>query len=170
MITTYKGIDYGLGKTNRNLENGIRFGVISQNEVLQAWADSSEPVYTYYCPHCGNGPLKKGQDAKRCPDCYKKIEESDWDFMEPDCFLLDDGEYKAETDDYMDIFITKSPYFTYSQLCSPCAPGAGYITNELEDKDYNQRTYCFGHDWFDSGKAPYTVYSVATGEVVEPTV
>jgi len=27
--------------------------------------------------------------------------------------------------------------------------------------------YCFGHDWFEDGKAPYPVYSVETGELVE---
>lgn len=30
------------------------------------------------------------------------------------------------------------------------------------------KTYCVGHDWFEDGKAPYPVYSVATGELVAP--
>lgn len=30
---------------------GIRYGVINQREVLQAWADSSEAFYSPYCPY-----------------------------------------------------------------------------------------------------------------------
>ena len=171
-MTTYAGIDYGSGITNINLETGIRFGVISQNEVLQAWADSSEGHYTYFCPHCGSGPLNKGQDAKRCPKCYKKIDadHGDFDNLEADCYVVDKDDYKCICHSDGDIFIEESPYFTYAQFCSPCAPGAGYLMNELEadNKNPNNRAYCFGHDWFESGKAPYTVYDVKTGEVVNP--
>jgi len=52
-----KGIDYsGVGATcNRDLETGIRYGIIPQNDILQAWADSSEPDYgELHCPKCGN--------------------------------------------------------------------------------------------------------------------
>lgn len=168
MTTTYAGIDYGRGLTNINTKTGIRYGVIGQNEVLQAWADSSEPQYTYYCPHCGHGPLAKGYDAKRCPKCYKAIKESDFDFQEPDGFTYEQDGYVCTCGEDRDIFITKSPYYTYSQLCSPCAPGAGYIIHELEDRDPRYRAYCLGHDWFEDQKAPYTVYSVETNEIVLP--
>jgi hypothetical protein len=40
--TTKRGIDYGNGMTNKDRDTGIRYGVISQNDVLQAWADSSD--------------------------------------------------------------------------------------------------------------------------------
>lgn len=30
----------------------------------------------------------------------------------------------------------------------------------------DNRAYCFGHDWFEDGVAPYPVYSVETGELV----
>ena len=30
------------------------------------------------------------------------------------------------------------------------------------------RAFCFGHDWFEEGKAPYPVFSVATGKRVRP--
>ena len=42
--TEYKGIDYGLGRSNKNPLTAIRYGVISQNEVLQTWCGSSEPI------------------------------------------------------------------------------------------------------------------------------
>ena len=45
METNYKGIDYGLGKTNIDKTSGIRYGVISQHSVGQAWYDESEAYY-----------------------------------------------------------------------------------------------------------------------------
>ena len=44
-MATNKGIDYGLGKTNIDPKTNIRYGVICQNDVGQAWYDSCEPVY-----------------------------------------------------------------------------------------------------------------------------
>ena len=161
-----KGIDYGNGLTNIDQKTGIRYGVINQHEVLQVWADSSEAFYIYHCPHCGSGPLKKGQDAKRCPSCYKSIDpDNDFDCMEPSSFYYrEDGYLCEQGNDDMDIFIIKSPYFTYCQYCSPCAPGAGYLM--WPDKD-GVKAYCFGHDWFEDEKAPYPVYDVKTGELIE---
>ncbi len=169
METKYKGIDDGMGVINRSA-NGIRYGVIPQNDVLRAWADSSEPFYIYTCPYCGV-ELKRGNEARRCPACYKSIDpDCDFDLIEPISFILDDGEYLAESDDTSDIFITKAPYYTYAQFCSPCAPGACYLANPLDEPDPDNKCYCFGHDWFDEGKAPYTVYDMKTGKVVEPRV
>lgn len=137
----YKGLDYSLGTANLDKENGIHYGVISIHEVLQSWADSSEANY---------------------PDMEE--DEEDDCMIEPVSFYLDDGEYIAEQQqDDTDIFIIKSPYYTLCQYCSPCAPGAGYIMNTVED---GIKTYCFGHDWFDSGKAPYPIYDVKSNELV----
>jgi len=138
----YIGIDYGLGQVNRDEETGIRFGVISQNEVLQSWSDSSEPDY---------GELEEGEALD--------------DFAEPIGFTYDSDGYKAYAGDDGDIFILKSPYYTKCQFCSPCAPGAGYLMHFM---DNGIKTYCFGHDWFEEGKAPYPVYSVETGKVILP--
>lgn len=163
---TNQGIDYGLGLTNTDHKTGIRYGVISIHEITQAWADSSEAFYVYYCPYCGN-ELKKGQDAKRCNSCYKAIDpDYDFDCLEPSSFSYDgDGYICQQGNDDSDIFIIKSPFYTLCQFCSPCAPGAGYIMNAIED---GVKAYCFGHDWFDDNKAPYPVYNVKTGKIVNP--
>jgi hypothetical protein len=50
--TEYAGIDYGLGRANVDHETGIRYGVISQHTVGQAWYDSAEAEYGE--PHCPN--------------------------------------------------------------------------------------------------------------------
>lgn len=169
--TNYVGINYAgkLSTANKDTTAGIRYGVIPQNEVLQSWADSSEPVYPNTCPYCGNEP-KSGKaivEMKRCPSCYKKLEESDFYDQEAMGFTLDDGEYIAECDNYGDIFIIKSPYYTYAQFCSPCAPGACYLLNPLESPIEDNKCYCFGQDWFDNEKAPYPIYSIKTGKIVE---
>jgi len=140
-----KGIDYGRGLTNIDLSNNIRNGVIPINHVMQSWADSSEPVY---------------------PEMIE-VEEGEEDFIEPSSFIFEEEGYSCEADE-TDIFICKSPYYTYAQFCSPCAPGACYLPNPIEDKDSNNKCYCFGHDWFEEGIAPYKVYDVKTDKEVLP--
>ena len=144
-----RGIDYGLGQTNIDKNTGIRYGVIHQNEVLQAWCDSSVPVYP-------------------CNTCENKLDDPDFDdcdFCEPIGHEINDNDYRAGSDSYGDIFIIKSPYYTRAQFCSPCAPGACYLTNPCED---GEKAYCFGHDWFENGKAPYPVYRVLDNKLIEP--
>ena len=181
-----KGIDYGGGITNIDKKTGIRFGVIHQNEVLQAWADSSEAEYgPPTCPKCGNEADKLdafGDSFKDgIPDDYTTEKYECDEFVCVDCkhvfgsesaygdeplgFYLKDNEYEAQQDSCGDIFITKSPYYTRAEFCSPCAPGACYIINSREDGD---KAYCFGHDFFDFGKAPYPVYAVKDDSVVLP--
>ncbi len=79
-------------------------------------------------------------------------------------YTLDDGEYQATAGTDGDCFLLKSPYFTYAQFCSPCAPGAGYLLNPCAN---GPKTYCFGPEWFEDNNLPYPVYSVATGELVK---
>ena len=172
--TDYTGIDYGMGQTNRNRETGIRFGVIPQNEVLQAWADSSGPDYgDPTCPKCGNGAKPARGEYKRyehaahecsdyvCHDCKYVFGSESAYGDEPHGFCLDDGEYKATCGEDGDIFILSSPYFTHAQFCSPCAPGAGYLTDRGEDC----AAFCFGPDMFDD-QPPHNIYEVATGRLV----
>lgn len=165
-LTTYKGINYaGHTDANRNNKTGIRFGVIPANEVGQSWYDSSEADYgDPTCPKCGNKPNKARKADYHCPGCKYHFDSDEAYGETPQAFTLNDGEYKAEqSGEDCDIFILDSPYFTYAQFCSPCAPGACYLLNPLESPEPDNKAYCFGHDWFDDGKAPYPVYSVATG-------
>lgn len=223
---TSTGIDYGMGQTNIDHETGIRFGVISQNEVLQVWADSSEAYYGEpTCPKCwgevveipghaesSDPPGQRVSVIQDVPDEYEGYEENGVpDFAceicrylfqsceafgdEPLGYLYEKGGYSASCGEDGDIFIEKSPYFTRAAFCSPCAPGACYlmspyqidaVNQDLIDRyggperyglkvDYNAcaeaagypKAYCFGHDWFEGGKAPYPVYSVETGEEVK---
>ena len=77
---------------------------------------------------------------------------------------LDDGEYKASVDSYNDAFLLDSPYYTTSQFCSPCAPGAGYLLNFVVD---GVKTYCFGPEWFDKEQpCPYPIWKCGTDELI----
>lgn len=186
------GIDYGKGLTNVDPDTGIRFGVLSSHNVCQAWSDSSEPDYgPPTCPKCGN-PAARGEahveqhpnggvsfwteqpphtehwecdgcGDYRCDQCEYLFDGDQAYGGEPVAWTLDDGEYQArQSGDDCDIFILKSPYYTLCNFCSPCAPGAGYLTSQNPD---GIRAYCFGPDWFD-GPCPYDVYSVETGELI----
>lgn len=186
MKTDYAGIDYSMGQSNYDKSNGIHYGVISQNEVLQSWADSSEAEYGLpHCPHCGNeadtldsfgetfadgipndwDSTQHECDEFACANCQKVFGSESAFGDEPIGFYINDEEYTAHCSDDGDIFITRSPYYTHSQFCSPCAPGAGYLMNHCPS---GPKTYCFGHDWFDSGIAPYPIYKVSDNSQVLP--
>ena len=181
---SYPGIDYANGIANIDAETSIRYGVIHMHDVLQAWDESSEPVYAdTVCPECGRGLT----DASSLDDqgwaekdlCCESCERSYWsDEVLPDepigWNLQGEGYDAWQEQGDCDIFITMSPFYTYAQFCSPCAPGAGHLGNALKLRDgesleqYEERaiaegwpkTYCFGDDWFDGGKAPYPVFKV----------
>lgn len=207
MNTQYAGIDYGMGTANRDKTNGIRFGVLPLHEVTQAWCDGSEPDYgDPTCPDCGgklkdSGEVDEADKDYHCEHCNESLWSEQCFGEEALSFDYDKEGYKAsQLGNNPDIFITRSPYFTYAQFCSPCASGACYLLNPLVAEEFTvtdndvqngnnihpdtgeplaagkyvtqlpdgNRAYCFGHDWFDGGKAPYPVYSVETGELVEP--
>jgi len=174
------GIDYGMGTTNVDRATGIRYGVISQNSVLQAWADSAEPDYgEATCPKCGNKASysadlpEESEDWKiakgacsdwGCEACEYVFDASDAFGDEPIGWNYNDNGYELTDCLDSDVMVLKAPYYTFAQFCSPCVPGAGDLNSDDVD---GVQTYCLGHDWFEDGKAPYPVYSVETGALVE---
>lgn len=166
------GTDYGHGITNINTRTGIRYGVIKAYHV-DYWADSSEPVYPNpeegKCLHCntvqGVACTKNWGDWVQCVVCGEEFE-LNGSYIDPMEFTYDgEGLQASQLADDPDIFVLLSPYYTKAAFCSPCAPGAIYL---LDSCDAGERGYCFGHDWFESGVAPYPVYSVETGELIPP--
>jgi hypothetical protein len=166
-------MDYGLGTTNIDVKTGIRYGVISQYSILQAWADSSEPEYPCETCDCGNRVDADGEITE--PLDYCDAEALSYSYQ-------GDG-YEMATCLDSDVIVIKSPFFTYAPYCSPCVPGAGNLDGAADmfdnwpvewqglawtDEACVPRTYCAGHDWFDPPQAPYPVYSVLTGRPVFP--
>lgn len=177
---TTRGFDYGRGLTNCDHATGIRNGVIAAHDIGEVWYEASELCYPDYtpeqvdCPTCeGSGELltEDGADGETC-ECWNcdgagHVDDDDdyGDNLESCGSEYNKYGYVAACGECGDIFVMKSPFFTRAQFCSPCAPGACYLMNPCED---GERAYCFGHDWFEGRKAPYPVYSVATGELVQP--
>jgi len=158
---SYRGINYG-PLTNIDLKTQIRYGVIPHHEVGAAWYDESELIYPQTCcPEC----ISDNIENDVCQDCGYELSDADIDLREPTACEFDQEGYLLSQDlDSPDIFVLKSPYYTYAQFCSPCAPGACYLTSPLDVPHEDNKCYCLGHDWFEDGKAPYPVYSVDTGE------
>jgi hypothetical protein len=206
------GIDYGMGRTNIDHATGIRYGVISMHDVMQAWCDSSTADYGEpACPKCGQEVISADADAREaeqpnllvdtdvaeyeqynrgcsdyvCHTCKHTLDNEDVYGEEPIGYTLEEDGYIAEDCLDSDIMLLKSDYYTYAPFCSPCAPGAGDLNNafdadekpdtgfigDVEWMRHNQstvKTYCFGHDWFEDGKAPYRVFRVSDDSEVFP--
>lgn len=180
-----KGIDYsGPGATcNRDTATGIRYGIIPERE-LAGWYDAAEPDYgPPSCPKCGNEALDYSKAQETLRDDLGEWEQAPHECADYAClsckyvfggesafpdecpgYSLDDGEYMAFSDESGDVWCTKSPYYTRAQFCSPCAPGACYLTSPCED---GERAYCFGPEWFEGGKAPYPIWRVEDDSRVE---
>jgi len=150
-------IDYGRypmengSLPNRDPETGIRYGIVSLNDLNEYAFDSFEPVYILSCPECGYEP---GDDApETCPECGYECdvcgdswcpdEASDWTF--------EDSEYSLRLDEHNDVWIFRSPHTTSRwSHCSPCAPGAADLRGDEDHGD--DLAYCLGDEWYDNGK------------------
>ncbi|HXC04396.1 MAG TPA: hypothetical protein VNZ86_06555 [Bacteroidia bacterium] len=93
---------------------------------------------------------------------------------EDEVYLYEQYGYKiSNSPSLVCLFVENSPWYTFARPCSPCAPNAGDLDNsELgQSSEYRGlKTYCLGPDWFEDNKAPYPVYSVADGSLVESSV
>lgn len=178
-MSTYTGIDYGLGRANIDADTGIRYGVISQGSINPDALADLEPYYGEpTCGKCGNPAVETshesipesadwlvGSHEYACLNCQWMFDSDEAYPDEPYGFTYEADGYSLTDCLDSDIFVLKSPYYTYAQFCSPCVPGAGNLDNPTAN---GPKTFCLGHDWFEDGKAPYTVYSVETGEEVKP--
>ena len=196
MINTYYGMDFGMGDTNIDHVTGIRYGVIHHGTVGSFWYDESEGIYLtpkdspelmesikegdtdFIISWFSDYGISLDEDLERdlengklsAADVFEQLEYLYNKHAEPEFFNYEkDGYYAQQGYDDPDIFILKSPYYTYGLFCSPCAPGAIDLDNPIwRDTPDNNKAYCFGHEWFESGKAPYRVFSVETEEEIFP--
>lgn len=163
--TQYAGIDYSLGQSNIDKSNGIRYGVISCNTPNP---EALDDVYTNgrdlaWEEAIADLAKEHGEDSEALEQATERLGDN-WETQLGNLLYEQDG-YKLTGCLDNDLFVLKSRFYTFAQFCSPCVPGAGNLDNPCPD---GPRSYCLGHDWFDGGKAPYPVYSVETGEEVQP--
>lgn len=162
-MNSYIGIDYGRF-AGSNRDDIAHYGVIGSWALRELWHDAidfhGEIIYPDNCSSCGNDIADKSEDI--CPSCGKY-----WsDMLEHISEIYRRDGYVAERDcDLSYIIVSKSPFVTYTAFCSPCFPGAGDLDSPHAR---GVKTYCFGHDWFYDGKAPYPVYDAITGKEVMP--
>lgn len=165
-----KGIDYGRGtNVNRDPETGIRYGIIPLHRLGEFAIESFEAEYAHVCPACGeeweaadyaDAPPNKAW----CAHCDTLVREDVCYSEDPIGHSLVDPEASGMLDSGNDVWIFKSPYYTRAAFCSPCAPGACYLTSPCED---GERAYCLGPEWFDADNPmPYDCWRVDTDEPV----
>lgn len=197
--TNYPGIDYsGTGSdVNRDSETRIRYGIISQNALNpdvsgeiggndwrdlgfeNAAAELKGRLRQALDDYFHGDRLKDAVDAAfdACDGWADNIESGGPYYQEADG-------YRLQTDDSNDLWVFKSPFYTYAQFCSPCAPGACHLEHPLNVKiqagiasvthDGTEtfvaanKCYCLGHDWLEDGKAPYRLFRVDNNEEVLP--
>ena len=185
--TDYAGIDYsGPGSTvNRDAETGIRYGMISMNSldhwsVSEIYENGEDLGFAEMQSEVKGGlasAIEKAVedygsiDPRKAEEIAQDILDNgdiEWgDAQEAGPFAwLEDG-YSVQTTSDNNLWVFKSPYYTYAQFCSPCVPGAGNLDTFCAD---GPRAYCLGHDWFEGGIAPYPVYRVDDDALVEPPV
>lgn len=176
-------IDYGMGKTNIDTETGIRYGFIYMNNVssfaiddiiqngtdlsYEAWKEElidsivkaiERAIEDYGSVRSYNGDLAEVADSIASEVEYESCGDNQR-------YEYEDDDVHLETTSDNGIFILKSKYYTLCELCSPCAPGAGYITNEGSYK-----AYCLPPSWFDEySKMPYKCFRVDNNEEVFQT-
>ena len=174
--TTDPGIDYSLGTANKDHETGIHYGVISQNKVepeaindiavngddlgYEEWLEQIKTELKAAV----NGVLEDYTNTEiDSDDAADLLDGLELDYMgEGGPWAYSDNEVTLTLGTDGDIFITKSIYYTKCQYCSPCAPGAGYLTNSCEN---GVKSYCLGPDWFE-GEPPYPVFRVDDDSLV----
>lgn len=153
-MTNYRGIDYGLGRTNVDQETGIRYGVIPIGCLCHE-NDDLEAVYWCGCPKCGSEIDPDDLDCEyTCSHCGETLDDYECWGEEPIGYRYNQDGLTIEGHSDGDLFITRSPVVIRAQFCSPCAPGACYLKNPVLDGEY---TYALPYDWFDEYcPCPYT--------------
>jgi hypothetical protein len=175
--TNYAGIDYGRGISNVS-ESGIRYGVISQHSVdLNAsdciWSNGRDLSYEAFLDEV-KAKLRSALDdyfsgdalTSAVDDAFEAVSDNLGDDYHADSsrMLYEQDGYKITTSE-TELWVLNSPFYTFAQFCSPCAPGAGNLDSPCSD---GPKTFCLGPDWFDDNKAPYPVYSVKDNTLVNP--
>lgn len=169
------------GAVNIDKTNGIRYGVIRSHAIAQAWSDNAKADYgPPWCPTCNDELTDKEMETEVCGGCGH-------DFNPFHAYGNVAIGYQYEGDGYemadcldSDVMVIKSPFYTFASLCSPCVPNAGNLDDAADFVETNHdmvstpdeacfpKAYCAGHDWFDSGRAPYPVYGVVSNRECFP--
>ena len=180
---------------NYDEKTGIHYGVISPNNISGDALNDICFGSNSTDPHYEAGKTELIDDLKRfCEDHYLNFDHIDEDqFIDQysDQYENSDGQFDYEDSEYIlhvsgdnfGIFVIKSPFYTFTRLCSPCAPGAGDLNNPAKiDRRFTDRsdpgftngveTYCLPREYFDEySPIQYRYYNVSDDkEVLKPII
>jgi hypothetical protein len=142
---------------NYDKKENIHYGVISIHNLNEFAYDGFEPENYISCPSCGK-EFDEVSENLICNNCNYETDYEEFFYNETGESIYEDDNYILKLDEYNDIFIIKSPYYTFCKPCSPCAPNAGYILHE--DKENGIKTYCLDKTWFEDEKTPYEYFEI----------
>ncbi len=169
-----------MGRTNVDMDNGIRYGFIPANDLAShAWDtimnDGEDLDYTEAIENLKDELARTIKSTVEDYDPRFDCKQAAEDIVDAMEFILESSgdctRYKYENKGLEfstlsdgDLVVIKSPYFTYCGHCSPCAPGGGYLKSGGSVK-----TYCLGPEWFDENSPiPYVCYRVSDGSPLSP--
>ena len=154
------GIDYGRYPMadgtlpNRDPETGIRYGIIPVHALAHWAVGEFEAEYDASCPECGADKTDP-DDGESCACGFAPEDSGDWYREEPSRWVYRQNGYALTLDESGEVWIFKAPHTTRAGFCSPCAPGACYLTDCAPD---GAQAYCMGADWFDAdAPMPYKI-------------
>lgn len=140
---------------NVNLETGIRFGVISSNNIYQGiFNDIFDKAYDIFSQECFDKALEEYKlDNPENAEDEEKLDDFEREYF--DTFEPDEISAELEFDGlnlwlttlggaYI-IYVLQSPYITRARLCSPCCDNAG----NLDEIDLENGFDCYDvpPDW-----------------------
>jgi hypothetical protein len=184
------------GTTNYDSSTGIYYGVISQHSIdPEAFSDIHQAARDLSYESAVDQLKKELRDAlegvmsehfstssyggrkSKSETATESATDAAWEAIEQEfndsyesyadhAWLYEKDGYELRDCLTTDIFVIKSPYYTFAPECSPCVPNAGNLdsASDREAASNWEKAYCLHHDFFEGGKAPYPVYSVATGK------
>lgn len=143
--------------------------------LVDNWYEWSNAVIDDRCPSCGSDRVALTDVVHVsyfCSGCKTNFTSDESEESEVVGRVYKTIQYKAEQhEEGQNIIITHSPYYTWAMLCSPCYPNAGDIDSSIAaviDAQSGYKTYCFGHNWFENGIAPYPLIRVSDNRVMSP--
>ena len=138
---------------NRDPETGIRYGIISANDLASWFWDVCEHEYSQSCPNCGS-EWDEGfhdhdhDDAESvCVGCGHTFDDDESWSEEPCATPFADGECSGFVDSHNDVWVTWSKHTTRGRHCSPCAPGAVTIPSDGQSVDDGPECYTVPDSW-----------------------
>lgn len=154
-----------------NLKTGIHFGVIPKNDLFNCaeefFDNAKDMTYEGIIDeiHEAIQGLSDYIDEETINEMIGMAETNFGDRYDGDCaeqLYERDGYIIQSNADGCDLFVIKSPYYTYAPPCSPCAPGAGYLRDAVKNKNDQRglKTYCLSDNWFEEGQCPYEYWEV----------